>query len=143
LASLSRFVRPGGIIAFQEVAHVPVLLLSGHLTTWSAALSVVVETLKRSGANPEIGLALSRLFQEAGVPAPTMRMEVLFGSDSDFTRWLYDLLFALRPQIQQTSLDTLGDFDTLGDRLQAEVASSKSGAPNVAVVSAWSRKPPT
>jgi hypothetical protein len=70
-------------------------------------------------------------------------MEILLGSDPDFTRWTYDLLCSLRPQIQQLrlSLDKLGDFDTLPARLQAEVAASKTVVPFVALVGAWSRKP--
>jgi hypothetical protein len=103
----------------------------------------VHETLKRSGANTEIGLALHRIFQEAGLPPPTMRMEVLLGSDPGFTRWIYDLLCSLQPQIQQLNLpiDTLGDFDTLPERLQAEVAASRTVVPFVALVGAWSHRP--
>jgi hypothetical protein len=38
------------------------------------------------------------------------------------------------------SLDTLGDFDTLPERLQAEVVASKTVVPFVALVGAWSHK---
>jgi ubiquinone/menaquinone biosynthesis C-methylase UbiE len=143
LRSLSGLVRPGGVLAFQEVSYAPFLLLSGHLPLWSAAASLLHETIRRSGAHTEIGLALHRIFQEAGLAAPTMLMEVLLGSDPDFTRWIYDLLCSVRPQIQQMnlSLDKLGVFDTLPARLQAEVAASKTVVPFVALVAAWSRKP--
>jgi hypothetical protein len=91
----------------------------------------------------EIGLDLHRIFLEAGLPGPAMRMEILLGSDPDFTRWTYDLLCSLRPQIQQQnlSLDALGDFATLPERLQAEVAAPKTVVPFVPLVGAWSRKP--
>jgi len=143
LRSLSHLVRPGGVLAFQEVSYAPFLLLSAHLPVWSAAASLLREAISRSGANTEIGLALHRVFQEAGLPPPAMRMEILLGSDPDFTRWIYDLLCSLRPQIQQQnlSLEPLGDFTTLPERLQAEVASSKTVVPFVALVGAWSRKP--
>jgi len=70
-------------------------------------------------------------------------MEILLGSDPDFTRWIYDLLCSLRPQIQQLnlSLDTLGDFEGLPERVQAEVAASKTLVPFVALVGAWSHRP--
>jgi hypothetical protein len=70
-------------------------------------------------------------------------MEILLGSDPDFTRWIYDLLCSVRPQIERLnlSLDTLGDFDTLPERLQAEVAASRTVVPFVALVGAWSHKP--
>ena len=143
LHSLTRLVRPGGVFAFREVSYAPFLSLSAHLPLWSACASLLHETLKRSGANTEIGLALHRIFQEAGLPAPTMRMEILLGSDPDFTRWIYDLLCSLRPQIQQLnlSLDTLGDFEGLPERVQAEVAASKTLVPFVALVGAWSHRP--
>ena len=143
LRYLSRLVRPGGVFAFREVSYTPFLLLSAHLPLWFACASLLQETFKRSGANTEIGLALHRIFQEAGLPAPTMRMEILLGSEPDFTRWIYDLLCSLRPQIQQLnlSLDGLDDFDTLLERLQAEVAASKTVVPFVALVGAWSRRP--
>src|SRR5438876_94192 len=76
LRSVSRLVRPGGVLAFQEVSYAPLLLLSAHLPLWSTAASLIRETFRRSGANTEIGLALYRIFKEAGLPAPAMRMEI-------------------------------------------------------------------
>ena len=145
LRSLSQLVRPGGVLAFQEVSYAPFLLLSAHLPLWSAAASLLHEAISRSGAKTEIGLALHRIYQEAGLPPPAMRMEILLGSDPDFTRWIYDLLCSLRPQIQQQSLslEPLGDFAMLRERLQAEVAASNTVVPFVALVGAWSRKPAT
>jgi hypothetical protein len=70
-------------------------------------------------------------------------MEVPLGDDSDFIRWMHDVICSLRPQIQQLnlSLKNLGDFDTLLERLQAEVAASDGVASWMAVVGAWCRKP--
>lgn len=143
LRSVSRLVRPGGVLAFHEPAYAPFLLLSAHLPLWSASVSLIHQTLLCSGANTEIGLDLHRIFLQAGLPGPTMRMEILLGSDPDFTRWTHDLLCSLRPQIQQQnlSLEPLGDFTTLPERLQAEVAASKTAVPFVALVGAWSHRP--
>lgn len=143
LRQLSLLVRPGGVVAFQEASWVPIFAISTHLPLWSAAASLMCETLRRSGANPEMGLTLYRIFQEAGLPAPTMQMEVPLGDDPDFTGWMYDVICSLRPQIQQLnlSLETLGDFDMLLERLQAEVAASNGVASWMAVVGAWSRNP--
>jgi protein-L-isoaspartate O-methyltransferase len=143
LRSLSQLVRPGGVLAFQEVSYTPFLSLSAHLPLWYAGVSIIHQTLQQAGANTEVGLALNRIFQAVGLPAPTMRMEILLGSDPGFTRWTYDLICSLRPQIHKynVSLEPLGDFDTLPGRLQSEVAASKSVVPFVALVGAWSRKP--
>jgi ubiquinone/menaquinone biosynthesis C-methylase UbiE len=142
LNSVSQVVRLGGILAFQEPTWAPALALAGRLPLWSAALSVCREVLQRSGAIPESGLFLYRMFQEAGLPAPTMSLEVPVGGDRDFTRSVYDALCSLRPQIEQlnVSLEKLGDFHDLPLRLQSEVegASTVVGLPGI--IGAWSRK---
>jgi len=143
LRSVCRLVRPAGVLAFHEPCYAPLLLLSAHLPLWSASVSLIHETLLRSGANTEIGLDLHRIFLEAGLPRPAMRMEILLGSDPDFTRWTHDLLCSLKPQIQQQNLsvEPLGDFATLRERLQAEVAGSKTVVPFVALVGVWCHRP--
>ena len=143
LRSACRWVRPGGVVAFQEPSYAPFLLLSAHLPLWSLSVSLVHETLRRSGADTEMGFALYRTFQEAGLPPPTMTMEMPIGSDPDFTTWASDTLRSLRPQIQRhnLSLEGLGDFDTLADRLQAEIAASNTIVPWQGLVGAWSRVP--
>lgn len=143
LRQLSLLVRPSGVVAFQEPSWAPTLAISTHLPLWSAAASLMCETFRRTGANPEMGLDLYRVFQEAGLPAPAMQMEVPLGDDSDFVRWMSDVICSLRPQIQQLhlSLGQLGDFNTLPERLQAEVAASNGVASWMAIVGAWSRRP--
>src|SRR5438128_11580781 len=81
LRQLSLLVRAGGVVAFQEPSWAPIFAISTHLSLWSAAASLMYETIRRSGANPEMGLALYRIFQEAGLPAPTMQMELPLGDD--------------------------------------------------------------
>jgi ubiquinone/menaquinone biosynthesis C-methylase UbiE len=143
LRSLRQMVRPLGVIAFQEVSYVPFLALSARLSLWSATAALAHETIRRCGANTEIGLALHQVFQEAGFALPTMRMEILLGSDPEFTRWIYDLLSSLRPQIPEhnQALELLGDFNTLPQRLHAEVVAADTVVPFVGLVGAWSRRP--
>jgi ubiquinone/menaquinone biosynthesis C-methylase UbiE len=143
LRSLSRLVRPGGVFAFHEPSWVPLLTLLAPLPLWSATASIIHETLLRTGANPEMGPDLYQKFQEAGLPAPTMRLEMPLGKESDLAQWFCDICYSLRPLMQQLHLpiESLGSLDTLVDRLQAEVAGSKSVASWFAAVAAWSRKP--
>jgi ubiquinone/menaquinone biosynthesis C-methylase UbiE len=139
LRSLSHLVRPGGILAFQEPCWKSFLQQSARLPLWSAGASLLVETFQRSGTNTEMGPALSRVFQEAGLPAPSTHTDTLMGSE----QWLPDCLHSLRPKMAQLnlSLDPLGDFETLSERLQAEVKAFNTTAPLPDLVSAWSRKP--
>jgi ubiquinone/menaquinone biosynthesis C-methylase UbiE len=142
LRSLSQLVCPGGVLAFQEPSWTSGLALAAHAPLWYAALALNCETLQRSGANTEMGLALYRVFQEAGLPAPTVNMEVPLGTDRDFIRWNYDVLCSLRPQIEQLnlSLEKLGDFEDLPQRLESEVAASKIVVSWMGLVGAWCKR---
>jgi ubiquinone/menaquinone biosynthesis C-methylase UbiE len=143
LRSLSRFVRPGGVLAFQEPSWVPFVAFGARLPLWSKILLSIHETFRRSEVNQEMGPALHQVFQEVGFPAPTMHMETPLGSDADFTRLICDVLGSLRPLARQhkVSLEGLGDFNTLPDRIQAEVVGSNAVVSWVSLVGAWSRKP--
>ncbi len=141
LRSLSQRVRPGGVIAFQEGSWAPFVLLSAHLPLWSASVSLLHEASLRSGVNMEMGPALHKAFQDAGLPVPNMRLEMELGHDPDFTRWVSDVVCTLRSKIQEIglSLESLGDLDTLQERLQKEVASSNTVVPWIGLVGAWCR----
>ena len=91
--------------------------------------------------NPDMGLDLYGTFLEAGLPAPVVHMEVPLGNDPGFIRWIYDVLCSLLPQIQRLNLplETLGDLNTLSERLQVEVAVSRGVVTWMALVSAWAR----
>ena len=115
LRSVAKRVCPGGLVAFQEGSWTPFLSLSAHLPLWYAGASLLHESGVRSGVNLEMGTGLHKAFQEAGLPAPRMRLEMELASDPDFTRWVSDSLRSVLPQIQKLnlSLEALGDLDTL------------------------------
>jgi hypothetical protein len=73
-----------------------------------------------------------------------MRLEMVLGSDPDFTRWVYDAVCSSQPHIKKFNLpvEPIGDFDTLQQRLQQEVAASNTVVPWLALVGAWCRIPP-
>lgn len=143
LRSVCQLVRPGGVLAFQEPSWVPLLALGSRLPLWSRLLSSVHETFTRSGVNPEMGFDLYRVFQEAGLPAPSMNMEVPLGSDAEFTGLISDLIASVQPLAEQhnVTLEPLGDLDTLSARIHEEVATSNTVVSFVPLVGVWSRKP--
>jgi SAM-dependent methyltransferase len=143
LQLVAALVRPGGVIAFQETSWLTTFAIGARLPLWSKLLSAIRETLIRSGANPEMGLDLHRVFPEAGLPVPHMHMEAPLGSDADFTGLLSHLIISLRPQAEQhgVSLDVLGDLGSLPARIQTEVAASNSVVSFVSLVGAWAHKP--
>lgn len=140
--SLSHLVRPGGILAFHDATWGPFLLYTVTLPLRSACASLIHQAFQRSGANMNMELVLYRSFLEAGLPPPSMRIEMPVGDDPEFARWVYDLLCSVRPQLQQHAIayDAVGDFDTLLQRLEAEAADAKAFGALVGLVGAWSRR---
>ena len=145
LQSVVRFVRPGGVIAFQEPSWAPMLALGAGLPLWSQVRHLIHETPLRSDENPEMGLALYRVFQEAGLPSPKMHLEMALGSDIDFLRLTSDLLCSLRPLAEQhkVSLKELGDLETLPDRICAEIAAANTVVSVVPLLGHGHASPPT
>ena len=143
LRSVSRLVRPGGVVGFQEPSWIPFLALGRRLRLWSRVLTAIHETFQRSGVNPEMGLALYAAFQEVGLPAPAMHMEIALGSDANCTQQPADVLRSVHTLARQNnvSLEEVGDLETLADRLHVEVARSNTVVNYIPIVSAWSRKP--
>jgi ubiquinone/menaquinone biosynthesis C-methylase UbiE len=143
LRSVVGLVRPGGVLAFQEPSWIPKLALGDRLPLWSSVLRWIHQTLLRSGANPEMGLALYPIFQETGLPAPNMHLEIPLGSDTGFIRVISDLVCSLQPLAERhgVSLEELGDLNTLRDRICAEVAAANTVVTVVPLVGVWARKP--
>ena len=141
LRSLSKLLRPAGVVAFQEPCWEPFLNLCRDLPLWSAGCAVIYETSARAGVHMNMGLGMHRVFQDAGLPAPQMHMDIPLGNDRDATGLMCDVLCALLPTIKRfnVSLEPLGDLDTLSVRLHQEVVSSNSVVPWIPLVGAWSR----
>src|SRR6267154_4125734 len=142
LRSVSRLVRPGGVIAFQEPSWIPMLALGDRPPLWSCVLRSLHETILRSGANPEMGFALYSIFQKIGLPAPKMHLEIPLGSDTGFVRIISDLVCSLQPlsMVHNVSLEELGDLNTLRDRICAEIAAANTMVSVVPLLGAWSPK---
>jgi ubiquinone/menaquinone biosynthesis C-methylase UbiE len=141
LRSISQAVRPRGVFVFQEPCWVPVLAHLASLPLWFATASLIDKTMRVS-ANHDMGTELYQTFVEAGLPAPAMRMELPMGKEPYLAQWYYDTLCSLRPQMERLHMpiESLGSLDTLVQRLQDEVAKSKTVACWFASVGAWCRK---
>jgi len=138
LRSISQVVRPGGLFVFQEPCWVPVLAHLASLPLWSATASLIDKTMRVS-ANHDMGTELYHTFIDAGLPAPTMRMELPIGREPYLAQWYYDTLCSLLPQVEQLHMpiESLGSLDILVQRLQHDVAASKTVACWFASAGAW------
>jgi ubiquinone/menaquinone biosynthesis C-methylase UbiE len=141
LRSVSKLVRPGGVIVFQEPTWVPVVAHLAALPLWFATASLIDKTMRVS-ANHDMGAELYHTFVEAGLSEPTVRLELPMGREPYLAQWYYDTLSSLLPRVEQLHMpiESLGPIDTLVQRLQTELAESKTVACWFASVGAWCRK---
>ncbi len=136
LRSLSRLVRPGGIVVFQEVSWSLAQAANAGLSLWSACAAFTRDTIARTGADTDVGLSLHRIFLEAGIPAPEIQIEMKMGFTRDLILWVYDLLVSVtagRP------VEALGDLATLPERLEAEANAAQRAVASIAAVGAHAR----
>ena len=130
LKKLSTHLRPGGIIAFQDtelalyrtIIH-PDTPLINQLVEWGLTV------FERSGAHLNMGMELYRVFVEAGLPEPTLHFEAPMGGPEGWPgfEYLANSFRSLVPLMEAYGIATSEeiDIDTLADRIQAEVTTSK------------------
>ena len=146
LKQLAARVRPGGIVAFQEVdftpyrqMHRPDTPLANKLIDW--ALGV----FERSGAHVGMGFELYRTFVEAGLPEPYMHFESPVGGPESWPGYPYiaNGFRSLEPLIIEFGLATEEeiDVDTLAERVRQEVVASKRPLLLPPHVTAWAQLP--
>lgn len=142
LRQLLQYVRPGGVVVFQEydLAHHEG---SSYPTSplWEQARRLSTVPWQQSGGNVHAGMQLASTFQAAGLTAPRMRYEALIGADAE---WLgFELLAEdvrmLLPLILKLGLATQEEIgvDTLANRLRKEVVERGGAARLPDFVSAW------
>lgn len=138
--SLARLVRTGGRIAFQEVSWARFLERCANWPLCFTCVSLIHDTFRLTGANTEMGPALTTVYCEAGLPAPTVSTSMLLGNAGDLTRWIADLLRVLRPQYQQLDLplQMIGDMETIRERLLAELSAVHGTVGGPDLVGGWS-----
>jgi SAM-dependent methyltransferase len=147
LAKLAAHVRPGGIVAFHEPYRDNVRSYP-PVAAYDRGWELVDETLRRSGADPLMGIKLHAAFLAAGLPAPTMRMEsVIAGgaTSSDQIHFEMDLVRTLVAEMERLGIATGDDFDaeTLPERVFAAACASDSVIVGRSEVGAWTHIPIT
>ena len=145
LDHITDLLRPGGVVAFQELT-----LTESGLTYPEAPLlqrtgTLINETFRRAGTEMEMGLKLYPTFIAAGLPAPDMRAERPIGGGPDFPgyRWMAQLTRSILPLMEQLGVANAEDIDveTLHERLRGEVVGSGGVVAMPTLMGAWARKP--
>ena len=146
LQQLAGRVRPGGIVAFQEVDFSPYrntchddTPLMNQLVDWGLGV------FERSGAHLDMGFDLYRAYVEAGPPEPYMHFESPVGGPEGWAGYSFiaNSFRSLVPLLEQFGMATADqvDVDTLAERVRQEVVTSKRPLRLPPHVTAWTRLP--
>jgi SAM-dependent methyltransferase len=126
LRAIARRVRPGGVLAFQELDLDPGVhawsLPEG--TLWDQTGRRVIETFARAGTQLRMGRQLFAAFLAAGLPAPVMHEEALVGGGADFAgyAWLADVARSLAPLMRKLGVASAEELSlaTLAARIRED-----------------------
>jgi ubiquinone/menaquinone biosynthesis C-methylase UbiE len=142
LRRFRNFLKPNGIIAFQEMdmdqsSRVPESELFKRVQIW------IVQGFKAGGAESNMGSKLFATFLGAGLPWPAMiaSARVEGGPDAQVYNYLAQTLGSLLPLLERANLATAAEvaIDTLADRLQQDAVANKIVVFSPRLVGAWSR----
>lgn len=135
-------VRPGGAVAFHEVAlgdanqtRPPVPL---EVEAWDAVMAALTSAL----LHPDAGRRMVEHFQRAGLGRPCLSCETPVGApDTPIYAWIVQTLHSLRPQLERMGWPVPADIDTLEDRLHDAAAAAHSQVMGPAQFCGWARVP--
>jgi ubiquinone/menaquinone biosynthesis C-methylase UbiE len=143
LRKLPAYLRPGGIVAFQESdlstppRTYPSMPLHEDVRRWTTPPPGA------PGPDLEMGPKLYATFLNAGLPAPHLRLDTPIGGGRSWPGYAYiaNTVRSLLPFMTKVGAATADevDIDTLEDRLRAEVLGHDGIQILAAVVGAWAR----
>ena len=146
LKQLATHLRPGGIIAFQEVEFSayssvarPETPVMNQLAEWG------VEVFRRSGAHVGMGFDLYGAFVDAGLPEPSLQYAAPLGGPEMWIgyQFIVSAFRSILPLLERFEIATAEevDLDTLAARLRAEVVASKRPLMLPPHITAWAQLP--
>jgi len=141
---LTRHLRPLGLIVFQEFDMQYVRSLPAA-PTFECATELMKRTLRATDTRIELGMELYSVFLAAGLPGPSLRMDILIGGGAEFQGYeiLAETIQSLLPAMERFAIAAPAELGspTLAEKMRDEVVASKGVALSPALIGAWSRKP--
>jgi 2-polyprenyl-3-methyl-5-hydroxy-6-metoxy-1,4-benzoquinol methylase len=143
IRKLARHLGSMGLMVFQEF-DVDYIRSQPSAPTFERAAELMKRTLRAAGTRIQLGSELYPVFLAAGLPGPSLRMDILIGGGVEFQG--YDILAgtiqSLLPVMEQLGITTASEisFPTLAERMRDEVVAGKGVALSPALIGAWSRK---
>jgi ubiquinone/menaquinone biosynthesis C-methylase UbiE len=117
------WLRPGGVIAFQEI-DADAFRSEPRCELWHATVERIQQTFTRAGVDPRFALKQGHIFEQAGLPAPQMSYaaRVERGPASAIYEWVAGTTRTLLPMMERFGIAEADDvgIDTLAERLREE-----------------------
>lgn len=142
VAALAATLRPGGVMAFQEIDGVHVPFSTRPHPLHDELLRVVWETVRREGADPTLAQALPALLRGAGLSVEDVRAEAVVQTAERRTA-MAAMIRAIAHRIEGQGVAAVAslDLDTLDARLEAELVASGETYVSDLVFGVWGRRP--
>lgn len=139
---LRTLIKDGGVLALQEF-DVLGATSEPQCPVFEATVERLRQTFTRSGIGVRTGLLLGRIFEAAGLGAPTMVLaaKVERGPDAKIYRQVAGITRALLPLMTRTGVASAEsvDIDTLENRLRDEAMALDATLVAPPLVGAWAR----
>lgn len=145
LKSLTRMLKKNGIVSFLEydMKLSPICYPPNPL--FDRIISIILAAFERTGVHLRMGAELHSTFVRAGLPAPTLHVEIPAGAGPDWVAYemVTGVARSLLPAIEKFGIATVQevDIDTLAGRLREECVRNGAVTLAPAIVGAWSRLP--
>ena len=146
LRTITRHLRPGGIVAFHECDFALSASLTADETTpqlYQQLIFWLIEMFRRAGIDLHMATSLPETFRQAALPSPQMCLDAIVGCRPDWNGYEY-LEGCLRsglPLMTRFGLTTEEEagVDTFAERLRAEVVNHRSTVVGPLMIGAWAR----
>jgi hypothetical protein len=143
LRRISRHLRVGGVVAFQEL-DTSACRSCPTVSAFDEAARWLGDALRGSGARPELGLEMHSVFLDSGLPAPGMRVDAVVsgGAGSPVCELLAEAVRSLVPTLSKLNIASPAhvQIDTLAERIRKEVLARRAVVVSYGLVGAWARK---
>lgn len=142
LRRLAANVRLGGVVVFQEMdmqgaASYP------RCPLFDTTIERMRQAFRRAGIDVRAGLALGRIFEEAGLPTPEMTLSarVERGPDSPIYGQAAGITRTLLPLMEQTGIASAAEIEveSLARRLREEAMALNATLVSPTLIGAWTR----
>ncbi len=144
LETLMKHIKPGGIIAFQEM-DMSIVRSVPESSAYDQCCDWILSTFQSAKVQTDFGSKLYSIYVNSGLPSPEMCMGARIGGGPDAPGYEYatNVLRSLLPMSEKFGItnEEEAKIDTLTDRIRQEVVSNEGIVISPAMIGAWTRKP--